>query len=367
MAGDAGVSMGLSGGYDSRLMLLLAVEAGIPVSPFTFVSDCHVKEIAVARALAHSVGLKLRRIPVRRWTDLSEEELEQNIDDAISYYDGRTNETMGTFNDVHTARIHMLCVGDAALNLNGLGGELYRNRERLPPYRFRFGSWFWQYVAGPRMLGAFKGKGERARFEHRMATKYGSILGVGRLKWADRYLARRWYREVWLPDFAGARLAAESGVAPSIMPFAEPAISAAALAATPYIGPHGEFEAEMIRRLDARIAALPSSYGPGFSKTPLHRKLRDFAMSMAPVSSRLVRNRVKHLLRPRRPAGIPERFRGRLTPPIGHLKSLDLPVDIDFLLADPVSRDRTLYVAEYLYRNRDRLVVADADRTGISP
>ncbi len=363
VCGDRGVSMGLSGGFDSRLMLSLALDAGIAVQPFTFKSEAHLVEGKLAQLIADRAGLDLRLVEVRKWTELSDSELELNIDDAITYYDGRTNDSMGSFNDVHTARVHRECVGDAALNLNGLGGELYRNRERLPPYRFRFGHWFWQYVAGPRMRDAFVSDEARRKFESRMACKYGEILDLGTLEWVDRHVARRWYREVWLPYFGGVRLAAENRVAPSMMPFAEPTVSEAALAATPFIGPRGEFEAEIIRRLDARIAALPSSYGYGFSSIPRHRKLRDLVASLVPISARLARNRLKASLSSRPAAGLPARFRERFSAQIENLKEMGLPIDIEYLLKEPVSRDRTLYIAEYLYRNRHRIDNLDATRT----
>jgi len=179
MAGEKGVSMGLSGGFDSRLMFLLAIDAGIPVHPFTFGSEQHVEEIQVAEAVAKVAGLTLRSIPVREWVDLNEGQLDRNIDDSISFFEGRTNRTMGSFNDVHTARVHRECVGGASINLNGLGGEMYRNRERLPPYLFKFENWFWQYVAGAEMMDAFFSDKDRREFEERMACKYGDILGLG--------------------------------------------------------------------------------------------------------------------------------------------------------------------------------------------
>lgn len=354
MAGDRGVSMGLSGGYDSRLMLLLAVEAKINVQPFTFSSEAHTKEMSVAHALAGSLGMDLRVIPVRKWTQLTPEELERNIDDSIAYYDGRTNATMGSFNDVHTARIQRECLGNAVINLNGMGGELYRNRERLPPYGFGFSNWFWHYVSRPTMTRAFFTEAECVRFERRMAERYGEILGLGKIDRMNRHIARRWYREVWLSSYGGVRLAAENRVGLSLMPFADREVSAVALGATPYIGAHGEFEAEMIRRLDAKIAALPSSYGPGFSKAPFHRRLRDFAMSLIPIGARLARHRAKELTRRGRETTgtIPPQFHGRFAPVLAHLRAMVPPVDLDFLLRDPVARDRALYIAEYLYRNR---------------
>jgi len=345
------VSMGLSGGYDSRLMLLLALEAGLNVLPFTFSSPSHGREQDIAAIVAGHAGVELRRIPVRSLNALSASDLQTNIDDALEYYDGRTNETMGSFWDAHTARVHRKCVGEADLNLNGLGGELYRNRERLPPYSFSFREWFRQYVVGPGARGAFLSEKDRLAFENRLAAKYGEILGEGKLVRLDRHMVRRWYRDVWLPYFAGPRLSAENRVGQALMPFADGGVSAAALEATPFIGAHGEFEAAMIRRLDEKIAALPSSYGPGFARSSSGRRFQDQIMALVPLSTRVLRNEL--LLRRRGGQSVePRDLKIRSGTPLSFLKEMKLPLNIEYLVQDNRSQDRTLYMAEFLFRNQ---------------
>ena len=71
LAADRGISMGLSGGYDSRLMLLMTLAVGIPVFPFTYSSDYHDKECSVASAVTQRAGLELRKIPIRAMEELS--------------------------------------------------------------------------------------------------------------------------------------------------------------------------------------------------------------------------------------------------------------------------------------------------------
>ncbi|MBN1461636.1 MAG: hypothetical protein JXA57_19060 [Armatimonadetes bacterium] len=356
IVGDRGVSMGLSGGYDSRLMLLLALEARIPVHPFTFASASHTRERAIAGELARHLGLNLRSVVVRPMDELDDTALDANIDDAITYHDGRTNKTMGTFGDAHTARTQRECLSGAALNVNGLGGELYRNRERFPRYAFSFKDWLWHYVIGPHGGGVFTSARARDGFEERLALKYGELLGLGKLARLDRHLARRWYREIWLPFFAGPRLSAENRVGPALMPFADGAVSSAALAATPFIGSHGEFEAALLRRVDEKSAALPSSYGPGFAPSPESQRLRDQALALVPLQVRLARHRM--LRRPSRDgSGDARTWRERLDGSLRFLEAMKLPLRIDFLLQDQVSRDRTLYIAEYLHRHRQYLDV----------
>lgn len=349
-----GVCMGLSGGYDSRLMLLLALQAGIDVSVHTYESSAHGQESCVAGRLASCAGVPLRKVAVRMMGELDDAELRENIDDALSYYDGRTSGTLGTFNDVHTRRNQLACVANAALNLNGLGGELYRNRERLPTRGFfAFRDWLAQYIIGPQHDRLFVSRSAQARFEDYLATKYGKLLGTNPLSQLDLELARRYYRDIWLPYHAGPRISAENQVCPSLMPFAEASVSAAALLATPFVGSHGEFEAAMIRRLDEEFARLPSIYGRGFDEAPVMQRLKDYAISRVPLSVRLARHRLRNRFLRCRGHNDGWCWRERFNAPLRLLKSLRLPVDLDHLLRDPVARDRTLYVAEFLYRSRE--------------
>lgn len=354
-AGAHGVSMGLSGGYDSRLMFLLALEAKIPIHPFTFVSSNHAKEYEIADKLAAQAGISLHKVAVSPMSDLDDIALKTNINDAITYYDGRTNESMGTFGDCHTARIQRECIGSAALNLNGLGGELFRNRERLPFYSFSFKDWLSLYVIGPANGGIFISESAFHSFADRLACKYGELLGIGKLMQFDKYLARRWYREIWLPYFAGARLSAENRVGVSLMPFADGRVSAAAFAATPFIGSYGEFESAMLQSIDKKIAAMPSSYGAGFGPSPMSRRLSDFTVSLIPLKARIARHKMlMYTCRTR--AILPEKWQGLFGEPIHFLKTMNLPLNIDLLLQDQVLRDRTLFIAEFLYRHRQYII-----------
>jgi hypothetical protein len=350
LSGARGVSLGLSGGYDSRLMLLLAKEAKIPVHPFTFASPDHTKEFEIATRLAELTGVPLRKVAVRSWTDLDAPALAANMDDALAYYDGRTNETMGTFGDCHTARIQRECRGEAAINLNGLGGELYRNRERLPPYGFGFMDWLAHYVIKPDADKCFLSAQAYKSFLDQLSRKYSGVLNSGALKRFDRHMARRWYHEVWLPCFAGPRLSAENRVGLALMPFADGAVSAAAFAATPFIGAHGEFEASLIRRIDEKIASMPSTYGPGFAPSSTSRRLRDLALALVPLAVRRARHRLR--THPCSSLNNSIRWRNRFGESLQFLKTMPLPLNLDFLLHDQVRRDRVLYVSEFLYRQR---------------
>jgi len=359
--GERPVSLGLSGGYDSRLMLALALDAGLKISAFTFRSKAHSNESAVARALAEIAGVELRGVPVRPLDSTPLADVLRNADDSLSFYDGRTNETMGSFGDVHTARVFRQCVGDAVLNLNGLGGELFRNRERLPRYFFPYRIWLRHYVVSSSARQIFKTQRAYRTFESWLAAKYAGLLREENPAFVGRLFARRWYREILLPFFVGLRLDAENRVCPSFMPFADIEIVEAALEVTPFIGAHGRVEAALIRALNPELARVRSSYGPDFSDESFRHRTSECVKAMVPISFRYARRR--WLSGKTESPGIAnEALLDVFREPLEYLESAGLPLDIQRMARMPEYRDRLLYVAELLFRHRVNLHVGQGGR-----
>ncbi len=353
---ETGTSLGVSGGYDSRLLLLLAREAGLTVFAYTYTSPGHGQEQAVAEELTRHAGIPLTSIPVRTWLHLDDRQLRANMDDALFYWDGRTNRTMGSFNDVHTRALRIDAMGPARLGFNGLGGELYRNPEHLPADGLDFGQWLQYFVMTPGSAAAICDRTSRQALTKRLGRKYARLMGIDSLDRLDRHLARRWYRDVWLPYSAGPRLCAENQLSFALMPFADWSVTRESLKVTPHIGVGGLFEAAMIRALDSGAARITSNYGHDFEQVPLRTRVSDMIRSLVPLGPRL-RSHVQRTMssvskqrpgnNPDPPPGVQEGLRV--------LKRIDLPVNWDVLLSNDVNRDRCYYIAYFLSSFQEQL------------
>lgn len=348
-ASRGGLSVGLSGGYDSRLLLLLARESRSDVEAHSFVSPAHSGEVALAKAIASRAGVPFREVPVSLWPDLSEGSLRANQEDALRFWDARTTSTMGTFNDVHTGRVRRMAVGTAALGLNGLGGEMFRNRENLPRGSYSHLGWLASRVVGPEGLLLVESRQEAAAAVRRVARKYAALCGEPYSRWIDRRYSRQVYRKVWIPVAAGARLQAENRVGPSVMPFAETLVSSEALACTKWIGLGGALEAEMIRQLDPALAAIPSTYGHSFDRVPLRVRTRWALAAALPAWGRLARARMKR----KRVATVTGEVLARdvfeaTRCGLEIMKRSGIPVAWERIWDDVETRDRTLYLAHFL-------------------
>jgi hypothetical protein len=264
--------------------------------------------------------------------------------------------TMGSFSDVHTRALHIKAMGSAGLGLNGLGGELYRNGEHLNSGSLDFGQWFRYFVMGPDCTAAIRDRESTDAVVDRLGRKYARLMGMDDLKSIDRNVARRWYRDVWLPYSAGPKLSAENQLSFALMPFADRTVSSEALRATPHVGVGGAFEAAMIRALDSGAARITSNYGHAFDQVPLRTRLSDGVKSLVPLGPRLRYHTKKAMssvstqrpgITPEPPSGVQEGLRV--------LKGINLPVNWDVLLSNDVNRDRCYYIAYFLSSFREHL------------
>jgi hypothetical protein len=169
-------------------------------------------------------------------------------------------------------------------------------------------------------------------------------------------VARRWYRDVWLPYSAGPKLSAENQTSFALMPFADRSVTHESLKATRHLGTGGAFEAAMIQRLDSGAAGVTSNYGHSFDHVPLRTRLSDGVKSRVPLGPRLRvhtkkvmstagRKHPDNTIEP--PPGVREGLRV--------LKRINLPVNWDVLLSNDVNRDRCYYIAYFLSSFREHL------------
>jgi len=350
LAEDAGVSIGLSGGYDSRLVLALLLDRKVPCDAHTWSSGAHGPEARIATQLARTAGIELREVGVRIWEKLTPEELGSITRDVIGYWDGRSNNTQGSFNEVHSRRARVAALGRARLGLSGHGGELYRNREHLPPWQFSLRDWLRFFVINPVGVAALRDARSKYELEEHLLGKYERLLGSWTAGRIDRHQARRWYARVWLPFAAGPKLSAENQLSFSLIVFAEEKVLRQALRCTSVIGLDGRFEATMIKSLSPSLASVQSNYGHPLDRSSLNAVATATALALIPHRVRLGASLAKQ-----RAARLSTRNR-RFWPSDANtargagaqLGDIGLPVNWGRLLVNRVFRDRAQYLAKVI-------------------
>lgn len=345
-----GADIGISGGYDSRLNLLLSTHLSSKPNAYTYDSPDHIKEKHIAELLIKEVEVPFKRVAITKPELKSEMELTENLNDALFFFDGRTNNNMGTYNDIHTRRLRISILGENGVGLNGLGGELYRNRENLPDRKTSFSEWLKYYVIDPFTVCTLQSSGDLNKFIAHISNKYKKLLKLDHLKYINKQIAREFYRNVWLPYAAGVKNSAENQLAFFLMPFSDYQISLEALKITPHIGIDGKFEAAMISALNQKVAQITSSYGFEFDKEPMSYLFKSYLRSLIP-------NRYKNLIYHWKikwalnysPEYISLYNRHSIIQKsINLLHELALPINLDQLILDRTNRERTIFIGYFL-------------------
>jgi hypothetical protein len=265
-----GADVGLSGGYDSRLLLLLLRDAGLQVSAHTHLTeDVHEQERRIAKRIAQATATELRTVKTRKLELHDEEALARIVRDGLYYYDARSGDNSGAFAETYTRRYKITTLGGQCLRFNGEGGELYRNYYHTALARVDYGQWMKNHIYYPFLDDTIKDRRLRLELHRYVVAKQSARLGVDLSGSVDRLTTRRYYGEIHLPDAEGALANADNQVAFFLMPFAEAAIVERAYQATPHIGVSARLQATMIAELDREVASITSHYGFPFTKEPL--------------------------------------------------------------------------------------------------
>jgi asparagine synthase (glutamine-hydrolysing) len=275
LSGSGAVGLGLSGGYDSRLMLAAARRAGLDLRCFSHFKLHPDRDLPVARHVAAAVGVPLTVVETSLPEAMAEGDLRRVAEASFSLFDGRVHVGFELPRVEYTPEYRGMSVGDCALVLSGVGGELFRNHDHGPRGKVRLRTWVEERLVGRATLDSFTERATREWVVDWLCDYFAARLDLDSRRRLDLLARRRFYAEVWLPEWHGLRNGVESRLGQYLAPFSDPVVIAEALAATPFVGSGGALEAAMIFALDPAIARVPSVYGFGFEHIPLAKRLAD--------------------------------------------------------------------------------------------
>lgn len=270
-----GCDLGISGGYDSRLLMLLAVEAGLPLSLHTHhTKGVHDKELEIVKRLAYQKQLKLRvknTLPIERH---AEEDLSRILEDGLYYYDARNGDNTGAISETYTRRYKKETLGENGVRLNGEGGEIFRNYYFTSRKWIDFSQWMRHHICYPFSEWVFKNKDIFRHSQQRILEKMEKELDEELFGKVSLMTVRRYYAELRLPQCEGINHSADNQICFFITPFIEPSIINKSYEALPFIGIGGRFQSAMISYIDQTSADIQSHYGFPISKESTRHRLK---------------------------------------------------------------------------------------------
>jgi hypothetical protein len=191
-----------------------------------------------------------------------------------------------------------------SLALNGGRGEIWRNFFYLLGRSYsprEILSAFYSQFDPPSCTGAFL---ERDYF-YRLEVKLGDLLRQ-RYSRLARPLVEWLYHNFPCRSWGGHMKTINSTFGYTPLPFLERPLTEHAATIPTGWKPHGAYEAELIRRIDHRLAAYPSGYGHSFAgPPPLRCRLADYGPIFAPLGAPVLLSHQAQNLSRREVASLP--------------------------------------------------------------
>lgn len=284
-ADEMKVDSGITGGHDSRLIMALALKHFKDISFNTHWRSEKNVEFDAAQELCKVTNADLKLIPVKNPEEMSVEELESNFKDAFLFFDGLIKMHSFWTEEYNTRSYREKVLGDRRLGLSGIGGEQYRNEERMNRSKWKVYNIIKYKILLNTCGDCFLDDSSLEDTISYIESKFRNILGIGGKKKINRLEYKRYLNDVFVPGRLSARNNAENQLSFFLSPFTDHTVSTESYRVVQILGPSLQFEEEMIKKIDPKIASVPSDHGfDFFNGEPLTGKLKSFFIDFVPVS-----------------------------------------------------------------------------------
>ncbi|MRR22585.1 hypothetical protein EG830_06355 [bacterium] len=262
LAGKSGADSGLTGGYDSRLVLACAIKYIEGLQVHSHFRHGPSAEWSIARSIASGEGLTFISPEVTNPREMNEEMLQSVLESSFRFNDGIISLHCNWLEEYNTFEYRQKVLGSKQLGFGGIGGEQYRNQDRLSGKPWLFTQWL-KYLYVRKVSGTvFQTDKDELELLERIKVKIFNTLGFGSGKqWINLKDLKRIQNEVLIRAYRGARTDAENRHSWYLSPMADITVSTSAYGITRFLKDSKKFEAAMIRKLSPSLAAYPTDYG----------------------------------------------------------------------------------------------------------
>jgi asparagine synthase (glutamine-hydrolysing) len=295
----------LSGGYDSRLVLALLLEAGVRPELYVYGANDD-PDVRVAKSTAQGLGLSIEVIDKTVASLPSVAGFAECIARDLVAFDGWKVDGIFDRGTDFTDRVQR--VDDDFAVLNGSAGEIYRDFFHLPDRKLRMQEFVWSFYCrfDPR---ACTGEFQERDYVTGLAAKARATLAtddpqVGRSK-IDRlyplFRGRYW---------TGRDAAVNQLFGLALFPFLELSVIHESFRVPASLRRYGRLQAAMIRSVSPELASFPSVYGHSFAhpEPPLAVRLRELKSTIRPPRLRRFSYRWRYRRRRPFPPHLSDRF-----------------------------------------------------------
>lgn len=306
------IGMALSGGFDSRLLLAGLDRVGIQPRLYVY-GAARDDDVSVATAVAARLGMSIETIDKSLVNAARPKLGRRTLSLNLAFFDGLPAD--GVFDRGADQLTRMQQVEGGRLNLNGGGGEIFRNffylRDRLFTAGDLVGAFYSNWLPGA--IASFD---ERVNFLETIEDSVLECLGYTsgtageRATKISRNEVELVYSLLRLRYWMGRNNTVAARYGAFITPLALPTIVALAASLPLAWKEFGALEASLIRAVSTRVAGGPSSYGFEFSAGPnIAHKLRVSTTLYRPLPIRRRSAQLRRILGKAPPVDLSDEWR----------------------------------------------------------
>jgi hypothetical protein len=356
LADRLGVDSGLTGGLDSRLLFVLADKHFKKISFHTHWRKHGSEDMEIARILCERYGKDLKTVVVSPPWEMDESGFFGNLRSSFLFSDGHIRKNYYWIEQYNTLEHRKKVLDGRMLGLHGIGGEQYRGSGPRHGAGSDLNTWIRKILITRTSGDCFRSKQAESDLVQHLEQKINFLLEHEAGSKFTGYAAKRFENEIYNPSNRGLNTNAENQASWFLSPFAEYSISHNAYRAIPFLGNYLDFEMDMIRALDPRMAGIQTSYGFDLSrKTPLRYRKNEYLKNALPGNFYFRLKRRKWTRS--NPATLPfllERFR-QLRSIVDNLRELRLPVRLDQLFTVPDIFPLIIEIGYFMEAYKDRI------------
>ena len=277
---DKNITLALTGGYDSRLNLVTLKRINnLPYDLYVYGQDKD-GDVLVAKSIADKEHLLLEHINRAHYPNVELNDFPQLVEKNLYYFDGLGNT--GIFDNGSDLDTRKNRTKDGKLQLNGGGGEIFRNYWNLNSFGKKaldFSRHKYDIFNYEAFTNLFNKKIYFKQFSEKMVKSVSA--NSGRLTRKEMEMCYPLFRiKYWQAINNSNNLRFSNTLTPLIDP---------RLLLPSYDLPmkykfNGVFEAAMIKKINAKMAKYDSNYGHNFfDKVPNIRKIKAFFLRNIPL------------------------------------------------------------------------------------
>jgi hypothetical protein len=259
---EKGVGVGLTGGLDSRLLLGEMISHNIEPMIYSTWRKTHTDEFSNAKKLTKALGTELHYIRHKTWNKMTQESFLELLNNNFWYNDGLIRTHQLWSEEIKSKEYLYTLLGKNQINTSGVGGEQYRNNERLKVDKYYdFRKWLHYEVLLKHNDNPFPQKKETEKILDYVQEKIKTKLDLKsdhKIHYLD---IKRYYNEIYNPANRTIRNNIENQSHYFLSPFTDFKVSQKAYSAIPWLGLDFDFEKKMINFLNPVLANIQTDYG----------------------------------------------------------------------------------------------------------